>query len=370
VKIAILGTRGIPNNYGGFEQFAEFISVGLVQKGHEVTVYNPHFHSYNSNEFKGVKIIKIKSAEEKIGAAGNFLYDYNCLKDAGQRNFDIIYEAGYATCSPFFHLLNGSKAKLITNMDGLEWMRSKWGFFAKRLMKYLESLAVKRSHYLISDNPGIQQYYKKKFNKDSFLIPYGADLSQHPDKKDLEGFKVLPGNYFMLISRMEPENNIDVILQAYKQSERREAFLIIGNYETKYGRFLFKKYNNDQIRFLGSLYDKKILDSLRFYCKAYLHGHSVGGTNPSLLEAMASSAFIIAHKNPFNSSVLKSNALYFDTIENLRQLYSNVEEKLCLYKETFTNNNADQININYRWQSIIDQHEEIFYNIVYEKIAL
>lgn len=102
MKIAILGTRGIPNNYGGFEQFAEFVSVGLVKKGHDVTVYNPHFHSYNCNEFKGVKIIKIKSAEESIGAAGNFLYDYRCLKDAAKRNFDIIYEAGYATCSPFF----------------------------------------------------------------------------------------------------------------------------------------------------------------------------------------------------------------------------------------------------------------------------
>lgn len=370
MRIAILGTRGIPNNYGGFEQFAEFISVGLVKKGHDVTVYNPHYHSYDCNEFKGVKIIKVKNAEQRIGAAGNFLYDYRCLKDAAQRNFDIVYEAGYATCSPFFYTLKGTRTKLITNMDGIEWMRAKWSFFEKRLMKYLESLAVRRSHYIISDNPGIQHYYKEKFNKDSFFIPYGADLSLNPDKKDLERFNVKPANYFMLIARMEPENNIDIVLQAYKQSGRTEPFLVIGNHEIKYGRALHKKYNSGPIRFLGSIYNKKILDSLRHFCKAYLHGHSVGGTNPSLLEAMASSAFIIAHKNPFNASVLKSNALYFDTAESLCEIFGNINSHLSLYKRDFINSNKKEIDRNYRWQSIIDRHEEIFHDIVYEKATI
>ena len=137
MKIAILGTRGIPNNYGGFEQFAEYISIGLVKKGHDVTVYNPSFHPYKETKFKGVNIIKAYSPEEKLGSMGNFIYDYNCLKDAKQRNFDIIYEAGYATCSPFFYLLKSKKSKLITNMDGIEWKRSKWNFLTKKLMKFL-----------------------------------------------------------------------------------------------------------------------------------------------------------------------------------------------------------------------------------------
>lgn len=256
-------------------------------------------------------------------------------------------------------------------MDGIEWMRAKWSFFEKHVMKYLESLAVKRSHYIISDNAGIQQYYREKFNKDSFLVPYGADLNLKTDQKDLECFDVLSGNYFILIARMEPENNIDLMLHAYKLSGRTEPFLVIGNYnDTKHGKSLFKKFNNAQIRFLGSIYDKNKLDSLRFYCKAYLHGHSVGGTNPSLLEAMASSAFIIAHKNPFNAAVLKSNALYFDSVENLQQIYCCIDEKLSLCKRTFVNNNINEIGKKYQWQSIIDLHEEIFYNIISEKIAL
>jgi glycosyltransferase involved in cell wall biosynthesis len=365
MKIAILGTRGIPNNYGGFEQFAEFISIGLVERGHDVTVYNPYNHPHALDEFKGVKIIRIPSPEKKLGSAANFVYDYYCLKDAAERNFDIVYEAGYATCSPFFYLLKHTKTKLITNMDGLEWKRSKWNSLTKQLMKSLEFLAVRRSHYLIADNPGIQQYYKEKYNKDVFMIPYGANLSLDHNQHDLQSFKVTPGNYFMLIARMEPENNIDLILKAYKNSRRTEPFLVIGSHQAKYGKYLYNKFHNGAIRFLGSIYDKNVLDSLRFYCKAYLHGHSVGGTNPSLLEAMASSAFIIAHRNPFNASVLKTNALYFDTLENLYDQYISIEERITSCKTKFISNNIDEINANYQWQSIIDQHEAIFRSIVF-----
>lgn len=364
MKIAILGTRGIPNNYGGFEQFAEFISVGLVQKGHEVTVYNPHYHPFSGSEFKGVHIIRMKNTEKSIGALGNFMYDYYCLKDALKHDYDIVYEAGYATCSPFFYLLKGSRTRLITNMDGIEWMRAKWGFFTRRLMKYLETLAVKRSHYILSDNPGIQEYYRKNFRRDSFCVAYGASLDVCPVEDHLARFAVEAGNYFMLIARMEPENNIDLILEAYRQSGRTEPFLVIGNHETKYGQYLFNKHKSPVVRFCGSIYEKDTLDSLRHYCKAYLHGHSVGGTNPSLLEAMASSAFIVAHDNPFNASVLQSNALYFNSIEKLSSLYRDIEGHLLTFKSTFIENNIKEINQHYNWQYIIDQHEEIFYRIL------
>ena len=231
-------------------------------------------------------------------------------------------------------------------------------------MKYLEVLAVKRSHYIVSDNLGIQEYYKENFNKDSFLISYGADSNLTHDENDLLSFKISAGNFFLLIARMEPENNIDVILQAYKKSGRTESFLVIGNYETKHGRYLYKKHNNNQINFLGSIYNKKILDSLRYYCKAYLHGHSVGGTNPSLLEAMASSCFIIAHKNPFNNSVLKEGGVYFDSIETLKTIFDTVDAEIFNYKTKFIQGNLSEINKNYNWQLIIDKHETIFKSIL------
>jgi glycosyltransferase involved in cell wall biosynthesis len=369
MKIAILGTRGIPNNYGGFEQFAEYISVGLVKKGHDVTVYNPHFHPYNMPDFKGVNIITIKSPEEKLGSAGNFIYDYNCLKDATYRRFDIIYEAGYATCSPFFYLIKSTGAKLITNMDGLEWKRSKWNFFTKKLMKYLERNAVKKSQYIIADNKGIQQYYRKEYNKESFFIPYGANVPENENVAYLEKFDIKKGNYFLLIARLEPENNIELIFEAYIKSQRDEKLLVIGDNNTKYARFLANKFKHKCIQLCGGIYNKEVLDSLRFHCKAYLHGHSVGGTNPSLLEAMASSCFIIAHKNSFNSSVLKECGVYFDSIETLKSIFTNVDAEIFNYKTKFIQGNLNEINENYNWQLIIDKHEKIFKSILSKDIV-
>jgi glycosyltransferase involved in cell wall biosynthesis len=281
-----------------------------------------------------------------------------------------VYEAGYATCAPFLFLLKNSKAKLITNMDGLEWKRSKWNFLTKKLMKYLELTSVKRSQYLIADNLGIQQYYKEQYNKNSFFVSYGANLSSDCNVRDLESFSVQPDNYFILIARLEPENNIDLILNAYEVSGRREPFLVIGNYETKYGKYLIKKHNSANIKFLGSIYNKPVLDSLRFYSKAYLHGHSVGGTNPSLLEAMASSSFIIAHNNPFNNTVLQSNALYFNNVEDLSSLYRDIDNTISLFKRGFVNNNMCEISTNYSWQNIIDQYENIFNSILYKNKTL
>ncbi len=364
MKLAILGTRGIPNNYGGFEQFAEFISVGLVEKGHDVTVYNPRVHPYKADEYKGVKIIHISSPENIIGSAANFYYDFYCLKDAAKRNFDVIYEAGYATCSPFYYLLNNTNTRLITNMDGLEWKRSKWGLITKRLMQFLEKLAVRKSHYLVSDNKGIQEYYRSQFNKESFFVAYGADLALGVDKTYLKKFDVKEGDYYILIARMEPENNIDIILDAYKQTSNEATFLVVGNYKTKYGDYLYKKYNNGTIKFLGSIYDKPALDALRFYSKAYLHGHSVGGTNPSLLEAMASGAFIIAHKNIFNESVLKKNALYFESKSELTGIFKDINSLYDFNRDTFIENNIKEITSNYSWHSIVNRYEEIFKQII------
>ncbi len=361
MKIAILGTKGIPNNYGGFEQFAENISVLLVKSGHQVTVYNPHFHSYSEQIFNGVQIKKIFSPEKQIGASANFIYDFLCLKDALNDNYDVILECGYHSNAPSYYLMgNKKKPILITNMDGLEWKRSKWGKITKWLIKRLELLAIKKSHYLISDNVGIQQYYKKEYGVDSFYIAYGADLVSEYNVSYLEEYALKPQEYLLLIARLEPENNIELILDSYIMSGSKFPFLVIGNCTTKYGRFLQKKYTSTRIRFIGSIYNMPQLDSLRKYALGYFHGHSVGGTNPSLLEAMASQAFIIAHDNKFNKSVLQHNALYFSNVEEL----SSVINRLSVYSSDERNKmirgNCDLIRTNYSWTYIAKEYEKVF----------
>ena len=362
MKIAILGTRGIPNNYGGFEQFAEFLSVGLVKKGHDVTVYNPHFHIYPEKSFNGVAIRYIYSPEEWMGASANFVYDFLCLKDALRLNFDIILECGYHSNAPSYYLMNGRRNPvLITNMDGLEWMRSKWNRPTRWLIKQLEKIAVEKSHYLVSDNLGIQNYYRKVFNMNSTFIPYGAEPVNEVDPSYLQSYSLKEQDFYLLIARLEPENNIETILDGYLISRYIDRpFIVIGNFENKYGLYLKQKYSNTSIRFVGSIYDKKALDSLRHNARIYFHGHSVGGTNPSLLEAMACQTFIVAHDNEFNRSVCADNALYFTSKEDVSSLMSTYD---CGYERKILQMKQDNLRIikdSYSWKHIVDSYEELF----------
>lgn len=364
MKIAILGTRGIPNSYGGFEQFAEYLSVGLVSLGHYVTVYNVHFHEYNQPEFKGVVIRKIYSPEKQIGAAANFIYDYLCMKDALKQDFDIIYEAGYHSNAPSYYLLKKDSPIVITNMDGIEWKRSKWNYFTRLLIKKLEKIAVRKSDYLVSDNAAIQEYYREQFKVESFCIAYGADPVDHFDEEVISRYGVVSDQYFLLIARLESENNIEMILNGYIMSGDILPFLVVGNSDTKYGRFLQAKYANKNICFLGGIYDKTVLDNLRHYCTLYFHGHSVGGTNPSLLEAMASETLIAAHDNKFNRSVLNINALYFVNDKSVSAIIQSVSGWKCEEKNILVTKNKEKIIYNYSWKSVILQYESLFYKIL------
>lgn len=360
MKIAILGTRGIPNNYGGFEQFAEIISVELVKRGHKVVVYNPHFHPYKENEFKGVQIKRAYSPENIIGAAANFIYDFICFKDALKQDFDIILECGYHSNAPSYYLKRKKhKAVLITNMDGIEWKRSKWGGFTKWLIRKLEKIAVDKSDVLVSDNIGIQEYYRKEFNKESVFIAYGANPIYEYDKTKIGQYSLKENEYFLLIARLEPENNIETILDGYVLSKSEYPFIVIGNHNTKYGNFLKNKYQGKNIRFIGGVYDKNMLDNLRCYSRVYFHGHSVGGTNPSLLEAMASNAFIAAHNNPFNKYVLENNALYFNNPEDVKNIINNYNTETESQKQIFKENNIKTIATKYSWNNITDMYENL-----------
>lgn len=362
MNIAILGTRGIPNNYGGFEQFAQFISVGLVERGHQVTVYAPHFHPYQPLEYQGVKIRKIFSPENIMGSMANFYYDHECLKDALQNKFDIIYEAGYATVALSYKLLNvgASSSLIVTNMDGIEWKRSKWNFFTKKLIHYLEKLCVAHSTHLISDNEEIRSFYLKEYNKETVFLAYGAEVVTLFDVGYLNNYALVADAYYVLVARLEPENNIELILNGYLQSNSPLPFIVIGNASTKYGNLLREKYKDTTIRFIGGVYDKQILDSLRHFSAIYFHGHSVGGTNPSLLEAMAVGCMVAAHANNFNRTVLLDTGVYFSSTEEIVHIIQTDNPRLDSYKTLA----VDRIKTTYNWELIIDQYEHYFKSIL------
>jgi glycosyltransferase involved in cell wall biosynthesis len=367
MKIAILGTKGIPNNYGGYEQFAEYISQLLVKRGHQVTVYNPSFHPYRKKEFNGVSIITKFSPERWIGGAANFVYDFLCLQDALKRDFDIIYEAGYHSVALSYKVLGVRKRKgavLITNMDGLEYNRSKWSPLTQWLIKKLERIAVAETPYMISDNVGIQEYYRDYFNRDSFFVPYGADPVNSFDESHLAKYDVRRNNYLMLVARLEPENNIETILSGYVNSKSPFPFLVVGNHRTKYGNHLKNKYKDLRIRFVGGIYNKQELDAIRHFSSAYFHGHSVGGTNPSLLEAMACNCFIIGHDNPFNRKVLYAAALYFGSASDVSEIVDQLPQLRDKYAAEFVATNNERISTAYNWERVVIQHETLFQELM------
>lgn len=249
---------------------------------------------------------------------------------------------------------------MLTNMDGLEWKRAKWNFFTKQIMRFCERLTVRKSHYLVADNIGIQSYYQERFGVTPFYLPYGADVVENFDESVLHEYGLEQSGYYILVARMEKENNVEMVLEAFKNSGLKEKFLVVGGYQNKYGKYLYDKFSGTNIHFLNGIYDKGKLDSLRQYSKAYLHGHSVGGTNPSLLEAMASGAFIIAHGNNFNRSVLGKNALYFNSKTDLTALFLALDQYIPNYKGLFINENINLIREKYNWDHVVSLHEEVF----------
>ena len=368
MKIAFVSTRGIPNNYGGFEQFAEYISVGLADRGHEVTVYSPHYHPFQGNEYKGVKIKHIYSPELWMGGSvGSFFYDYACLKDALKKeNFDIIYEAGYTSIIPAyirFNVKNIRRPIFTTNMDGLEYKRTKFNKWVQKFVFWEERMAVKHSHYLIADNMGIKDYYKEKYGKESKFLAYGANIYDNYSENYLKEYDLKAGEYLLLVARLEPENNIDMAIEGYIRSQQygKIPLLVVGKTNTPYGKQLVKTYGkHEYVRFMGGIYDFDKLNSIRHYSYAYFHGHSVGGTNPSLLEAMASDCFILSHDNIFNRSVLGENAVYYCNTEQVMGILNNLDATVAQYKKQYTERNLEVIRNEYSWGKLVDEHEKYF----------
>jgi len=357
MNIGILGTRGIPNAYGGFEQFAQYLAKGLVEKGHIVFVYNSNSHPYQESTWCGVQIIHCNDPENKIGTAGQFIYDYNCLQDARKRNFDILLQLGY-TSSSVWHRFWPKKAINIINMDGLEWKRAKYNNLTQKFLQWAEGLAVRHGDVLIADSTGIKDYIQAKYQKKAVYIPYGADIPESFSDSYLTDLSLQAYQYYLLIARMEPENNIELVIRGYLESGHHYPLIILGNTQNKYGQFLFKKYASALIQFPGAIYHQSTINALRHFSSIYFHGHSVGGTNPSLLEAMACGCNIAAHNNEFNKAILGDDTKYFSNILDVKEIIIHPFQQKV--NSQHGQNNIGKIKTIYNWKKIIDDYENIF----------
>lgn len=357
MKIGILGTRGIPNQYGGFEQVAEHLSTGLMAKGHQVTVYNSHKHPHQQSSWKNVPLVHCYDPEHLLGTAGQFVYDLNCLLHARRQNFDILLLLGY-TSSSVWKSLYPKDSIIISNMDGLEWKRAKYSKPVQRFLKWAEKLAVRGSDHHIADSEVIKEYLDEKYGIDCRYIAYGADLSDNLNEHLLQPFGLHKNEYFVLVARMEPENNIEMLLDGFYATDTSKKFVVVGNTANRFGKYLLSKFKSDKrILFVGAIFDAEILGCIVKNSAVYFHGHSVGGTNPSLLEAMADKAFMAAHNNAFNKSVLQDNALYFNSAAEVSAI---IEQHEKLYNEQFVNDNFSCIENKYTWERIVNQYDLFF----------
>ena len=367
LKIAILGTRGIPNNYGGFEYAAEKLSEGFVLRGHDVTVYNSHNHPCKKDSWNGVHLVHCYDPENDIGTAGQFIYDFNCIRDARKRNFDVILTLGY-TSNAIWGRLYPKRSVIITNMDGLEWKREKYSGPVRFFLRHSEKLAIKHSDFFIADSIVIKNYVQEKYNVNPEYIPYGADLLPGELNGPFENSVSTEERqkHYLLMARMEPENNVETILEGFHKSNSSKNFVVIGNAENRFGKYLINRFkNDDRIDFAGPIFDQGEVNDLLKKAYIYFHGHSVGGTNPSLLQAMANKALIASHQNAFNHAVLQNDALYFSNYSDVQQIVDNI--RVGKKEERMINNNLEKINCEFNWQKIIDHYEQFIFQC-YQKI--
>ena len=327
------------------------MSGGLIAHGHKVTVYNTSDHPYQEKEWNKVGIIHCSNPEKKLGTAGQFIYDWNCIRDARRRNFDVVLFLGYTSSSVWGRWFPPSV--IISNMDGLEWKRSKYSRPVQWFLQRAERMAVRYSDFFVADSLLIQEYLGKKYGIGSKYIAYGAAEHNRYDASLLQLFNISPGSYAMLMARMEPENNIEMILAGFSDTDVSQQLLVVGNTENGFGRKMKKQFGADsRIIFAGPVFDQAVNHSLRHFCSLYFHGHSVGGTNPSLLEAMSDGALIAAHSNGFNRSVLGDDAFYFSTAGDVTRL---LQEKPG-NSGSMIGNNHEKIREQYNWPHIIAQY--------------
>ena len=319
-SILMLGSRGIPAAHGGFETFVENLAPHLAERGCDVSVYcqEEGQESIWEDNYRGVRLIHIPVKGN--GPGSTVIFDWIALNDSLKRE-GLLLSFGYATGA--FSILPWLKRRRhIINMDGIEWKRSQFGFLGKVSNYINERLAVIFAHRLIADHPRIADHLATRVSRSKITtIAYGADLITEADVDELSTVGVEPDKYAVIIARPEPDNSILEIVRAFSKRQRQRKLVVLGNFSdaNKYHK-LVRSEASKEVIFPGAIYEKKIIRALRKFARFYAHGHRVGGTNPSLVEALGAGSAVMANDNEFNKWVAKNAAVYFKSENEIEHL--------------------------------------------------
>jgi len=363
IRVAWIGARGIPANYGGFESFLEnVIKVFNGQFEHHVTCSAKYYKV--KPRYWGNAILYYLPFDSN-GWASIFYDAIGFLKLV--RKADVFIFMGYAAgfLFPVFKIICWKKP-IILNLGGIENLRTKWNRIIRLGVSIVEQIACKYATLVISDNKGIQEYLNKSRGISSVVIPYGGDHALNSNKKFKEWpdtlLSALRTKYVLTICRIEPENNIEMLIKGFLHS-KAQKYILVGNWNaTPYGKTIYKRYEKES-RLLcpNPIYDLSLLNQLRTNCIAYLHGHSVGGTNPSLVEAMFFNRPIIAFDVSFNRYTTDNLALYFDSAKDLTKI---INQTISGIHDDVGSKLAQLALNQYTWLNIAEQYKSLIIQTV------
>lgn len=382
-NIIIIGARGYQANYGGWETFVTNLIENYKEK-------NVKFHvpelTYDKKENKAIKekdqVSCLQVYSPKVGFVTMFIYAIFALKymkkyiKENKLENVILYVLG-CRVGPFYPLLIRSLKKqgikIYLNPDGLEWTREKWAWWIKECFKISEYCMVKHSDYIVCDAKAIKTYMDnryKKFHKPSIFIPYGAYLNQKSSKNEIvkelfKKYKLKENNYYLIVGRFVPENNYELMIKEFMKTKTKKNLVIIANVEeNKFYKQLKEKTNFDKdkrIQFIGTIYDKEALLYFRENAYAYLHGHSAGGTNPSLLEALATTKVNILFNAIYNVEVGAFSSLYFskkeEDLKNIIERVEKFDEKTIKKYEKLA---KSRIKEAYTWKLVVEEYKKLW----------
>lgn len=354
--LRILGTRGLPAAHGGFETFAEHLALFLVARGWRVVVYcqdegsGPVFE----DTWHGVERVHIPVSQS--GPKGTIVFDWQATAHAAKHP-DLCLTLGYNT-AVFCALLRLKGIPNLINMDGIEWSRMKWGPVAKLWFWLNDWAGCWLGNHLVADHPQIKVHLESRVSARKITtIPYGADAVVTSPVEPVLALGLEPGQFLTVIARPEPENSLLEIVQGFSAKPRGLQLVVLGNYSdgNVYHRAV-KAAASAEVRFVGAIYDKSVVQALRFHSAAYVHGHQVGGTNPSLVEALGAGNAVIAHDNRFNRWVVGDGALYFNGADS----FARCMDKLAANPtklNALRQHGLHRFNEAFTWPDVLRQYE-------------
>lgn len=356
--LRILGTRGIPAAHGGFETFAEYLALYLVAQGWRVIVYcqedgtGPVFE----DTWQGVERVHIPVAQD--GPKGTIVFDWKATAHAAKHR-DLCLTLGYNT-AVFCTLLRLKGIPNLINMDGIEWSRMKWGPIAKTWFWMNDWAGCWLGNHLVADHPEIKVHLQSRVRGSKITtIPYGADAISTAPTLAVEALGLQPGNYLTVIARPEPENSLLEIVQGFSAKPRGMPLVVLGNYsESNAFHRAVKAAASAEVRFVGAIYDKTVVQALRFHSTAYVHGHQVGGTNPSLVEALGAGNAVIAHDNRFNRWVAGEGAVYFAGTDGFARCMDNLAADPAAFEKLRAHGKARFLQA-FTWTDVLQQYEDL-----------